>query len=72
MSLFGDQNWDPNPPPQPYHCFSSQGALNVENVFDIVVSAEKLAKVVEQSCCPTGISLTHLEDFKTKFLRFSS
>lgn len=72
MSLFGGQNRDPNPTPQPYHCFSSRGAFNVEQVFDVVVSAEKLAKVIEQSCCPAGISLTHLEDFKTKFLRFSS
>lgn len=72
MSLFGDQNWHPNPPLQLYHCFTSQGAFNVEHVFDVVVSAEKIAKVVEESCCPAGIILTHPEDFKTKFLRFSS
>lgn len=47
MSLFGGQNRDPNPTPQPYHCFSSRGAFNVEQVFDVVVSAEKLAKVIE-------------------------
>lgn len=39
MSLFGDQNWDPNPSPQLYHCFTSQGAFNVEHVFDVVASA---------------------------------
>lgn len=66
MSLFGDQNWYPNPPPQPYHFFSSQGVFNVKHVLDVVVSAEKLTEVVEQSCCPAGIILTHLEDLKTK------
>lgn len=39
MSLFGDQNWDPNPSPQLYHCSTSQGAFNVEHVFDVVASA---------------------------------
>lgn len=43
MSLSGDQNWDPIPPPQPCLCFSSQGAFNVKHVFDVVVSTEKIS-----------------------------
>lgn len=45
--------------------------LNADRIFDVFVTADKLAKGFNKHAVLFGLSLIYIKAFKAKFLRFS-
>lgn len=54
-----------------FSAFLLRRFLNADCVFDVFVTADKLAKGFNKHAVLFGLSLIYIKGFKAKFLRFS-